>query len=462
MKARGPAEPGPAVSRAEGFGILRTFVPQTLGNLKIWGLAVAVSAALIVAGMTLARRHERTRWSVAITDPSMVAIKKLVAKGELAQAARKLNTTYRFDRESGLIALRQFSIIVLQRGLKEQDTFDQCYAASALAEGGEDEALQMLANTFLKDPDLSVKMAVADGLGEIGDRKAIAILSHLYYHAEVLDRRFIVNALASATDPSAMPILSDAARLPDPTIRVAAMKALGHLGDHRAIPLLRMVLAKGQDFDKVAAAEALLRLGDDSGVGVLRSTLNDHSEGNARAMAAVSLGYARNPALVPVLKAALTDENIDVRIGAAAALTHYGDNGGVTYLRGAIHDQDQVTRTHAAQLFDEIDFTVGRPILIEALSSPDNDVQLAAVKALGVGGGDREVVLLGDLLRSTKDPITRADIAWSLGRIGSPSGITMLLAMVQDTDPAVRYTAADGLDHTAMHLLGDKPSSSQS
>jgi hypothetical protein len=30
----------------------------------------------------------------------------------------------------------------------------------------------------------------------------------------------------------------------------------------------------------------------------------------------------------------------------------------------------------------------------------------------------------------------------------------MLLAMVQETDPAVRYTAADGLDHTAMHLLG--------
>jgi HEAT repeat protein len=43
-----------------------------------------------------------------------------------------------------------------------------------------------------------------------------------------------------------------------------------------------------------------------------------------------------------------------------------------------------------------------------------------------------------------------------LGRIGSPNGIEMLLAMVQETDPAVRYTAADGLDHTAMHLLGGK------
>jgi len=93
---------------------------------------------------------------------------------------------------------------------------------------------------------------------------------------------------------------------------------------------------------------------------------------------------------------------------------------------------------------------------VDALSSSDAEVQLAAVKTLGTGGGDLEVELLGALLRDNKDPITRADIAWSLGRIGSPNGIEMLLAMVQETDPAVRYTAADGLDHTAMHLLGGK------
>jgi HEAT repeat protein len=115
-----------------------------------------------------------------------------------------------------------------------------------------------------------------------------------------------------------------------------------------------------------------------------------------------------------------------------------------------------VTRRHAAQLFDEIDFRTGHPILVEALSSPDADVKLAAVKALGTEGGEPEVELLGQLLRQTKDPMMRADIAWSLGRIGSPNGIVMLLGMVQETAPAVRYTAADGLDQTAIHLLGGR------
>jgi HEAT repeat protein len=413
-------------------------------------------AVLAVGVNALFKQRTEKRWALTITDPSMIAIHDMVVKGHVSQAVNKLNATYHFDDEAGLIALRQFSIIVLQRGLKESDLFEQCYAASALAEGGEDEALQMLANTFQTNPDLSVKMAIADGLGEVGDRQAVKILNHLYLHGDTLDRRFVINALGSATDPAAIVVLSKAARGSDPNVRLAALKGLGHIGNRDAVPLLREALAKGQITERVMAAESLLLLGDNSGVKLLRDTLNDHSKGNARAMAAVALGYAHDPVSRPLLQQSLMDQDIDVRIGAAAALTHYNDPAGVAYLRGAILDQDQVTRRHAAQLFDDMAFNIGHPILVEALSSPDGEVELAAVKTLGTAGGDPEVRLLADLLRGSKDPITRADIAWSLGRIGSPNGILLLLGMVQEPDPAVRYTAADGLDHTAMHLLGGK------
>jgi HEAT repeat protein len=175
-------------------------------------------------------------------------------------------------------------------------------------------------------------------------------------------------------------ILSDAARQSDPAMQIAALKGLGRLGSRDAKPLLRLALAKAQTFERVTAAQALLMLGDDSGVGLLRTTLNDHSDGNARAMAAVALGYAHDRASVPMLKQALTDQDIDVRLGAAAALTHYHDPGAVAYLRGAIRDPDQVTRRHAAQLFDDTAFDDSRPIFVETLSSPDANVQLAAVR----------------------------------------------------------------------------------
>ena len=213
--------------------------------------------SLIVGAYALMQRRARDRWTVSITDPSMVAIRNMVVKGNVSQATNKLNSTYRFDHESGLIALRQFSIIVLQRGLKERDPFEQCYAASALAEGGENGALQMLANTFQTDPDLSLKMAVADGLGEVGDRKAVAILGHLYYHGEMLDRRFIVNALSSATDPSAVVVLSDAARQ-SPTRRCGwpRSRALGRIGNRDAHTPAEAGVDQG----------ASLRAGDGGGV----------------------------------------------------------------------------------------------------------------------------------------------------------------------------------------------------
>jgi HEAT repeat protein len=46
-----------------------------------------------------------------------------------------------------------------------------------------------------------------------------------------------------------------------------------------------------------------------------------------------------------------------------------------------------------------------------------------------------------------------AQVAWSLGRIGRPECIPILLKMVQSPAPEVRDTAADALARTAAKLL---------
>src|SRR5258708_30454470 len=66
--------------------------------LTAGAIALVALIAFIVVG-SLIQKRARDRWTVAISDPSMVAIRNLVAKGDLPLATSKLNTAYRFDPE---------------------------------------------------------------------------------------------------------------------------------------------------------------------------------------------------------------------------------------------------------------------------------------------------------------------------------------------------------------------------
>ena len=52
-----------------------------------------VAVVVMVVGINaLIQERARDRWTVAITDPSMVAIRNMVARGDLSQATNKLDS----------------------------------------------------------------------------------------------------------------------------------------------------------------------------------------------------------------------------------------------------------------------------------------------------------------------------------------------------------------------------------
>lgn len=140
-------------------------------------------------------------------------------------------------------------------------------------------------------------------------------------------------------------------------------------------------------------------------------------------------------------------------MAAAAALTHYSRRDGLWLLKAAITDRDFFVRHRLGNLLEHLDLTVGREVVVAALSAHDAGLQLAATKAMGLLGGDEEVATLIKLFHRTEDPILRADIAWALGRIARPACIEPLIDMVAEPDAAVRYTAADALARTTNRLL---------
>src|SRR5258708_3654276 len=260
---------------------------------------------------------------------------------------------------------------VLRRGLLEYDPYERCYATSALAAAGDRDEIAQLVKIFEGTSKPGLQMAVADGLGDVGDSDAVEALGRLYSWSEPPYRRIVVIGAAEAHDPGAIDLLSRALRVSDRATRLAAARGLGQIGNKSAIRVLRQFMAAAQDpFEEATAAYSLLRLGDRSAEEIAEAILRGHLDDNARAMAAVALGRARDPRVTGLLRESIKDRNIDVRIGAAVALTHYGDPVGVEYLKVAMQDDDSMTRLHVGQLLDEVEFQNAREILISAGASP--------------------------------------------------------------------------------------------
>jgi HEAT repeat protein len=427
---------------------------QSPGPLSlIAGLVVMVAAMLVAFRVNTTARFPYP-YSPIITDSSMTVISTMVERGDLWGATAKVGSSYRFDQPAGLMALRRFSVLVLRRGLREDDPYERCYATSALAAAGDRDEIAQLVRIFQGTRMPGLKMAVADGLGDLGDADAVEALGRLYNGTGPTYQRIVVNGVAEAHDPGAIELLSRTLTVSDRATRLTAERGLGQLGNRRAVRILRRFLTAAQDpLERATVAYSLLRLGDRSAEEIVKPILRDRIDDEARALAAVALGRARAPPVNALVWEAMRDHNIDVQIGAAVALTHYADPAGVEYLKAAMRDEDSITRLHVGQLLDEMEFQNAREVLMAAVASPDPELSLRGIRAIGLSGGAQDVEFLVRLADNAGDPMARAEVAWALGRIGTAGSVVPLIAMVSELDHAVRYTAADALDRTAMRLL---------
>jgi HEAT repeat protein len=263
-----------------------------------------------------------------------------------------------------------------------------------------------------------------------------------------------VQGLSQVKTPAVLPILIEAAKDPHANLTVWSVNGMGHLGDPKALPYLTSLLDKSTDpMVRTETAHSMILLGDRNGnlVAIIEKGL-DTNDIEQASESALDLGDAQDKSVVPALIKTYKDEKVNprVRLAAAVALTHYGNNESMQLLKTALVDRSY--GKYLPPMFDHVDFTVGRPLLIGALTSSDQVMRLAAIEAIGRAGGDNEVELLKNSAEKTQDPIEIAQIAWSLGHIGRQSCIPVLLDLVQNPDPEVRDTAADSLGQTASQL----------
>ncbi|MES1240161.1 MAG: HEAT repeat domain-containing protein [Acidobacteriota bacterium] len=154
---------------------------------------------------------------------------------------------------------------------------------------------------------------------------------------------------------------------------------LGRTGDREALPILTAALDDEDDRTRIYALLALGMLGDARARDPLAKALTDEDPGIRKA-AAFALGELRDPSAIPLLRPRLDDAVTEVRWNAALSLALLGSDASVPVL------ETMLDRRLLAQVPD-------------ITSEQQEEAMLGAIRALAAVDGPRHAALFGRLAK---------------------------------------------------------------
>jgi HEAT repeat protein len=255
--------------------------------------------------------------------------------------------------------------------------------------------------------------------------------------------------------------LMKACRDDNADVATGAVIALGKSRDPRARSLLMELVDDGKAHRTVRESSALalgMLGGGSSEVRIfLEKVAKNHDyETRARAFAALGLGFLGDPGAIPGLfrLARGKESSRDVPACALLALGLLGDEIVVPDLSRAMsgpdgrREPDDILRGYAAAALGAIRSRSGLPALAVALLDKNTQVQRQAALSVGpIARADdpRIVQALMNLVAADRDELVKSFAALSLGEIGAPESLNVLLA-------AYRKGSATLAPHAALAL----------
>lgn len=194
--------------------------------------------------------------------------------------------------------------------------------------------------------------------------------------------------------------------------RRTAVEALGKIGDQTAVSSISPLLRDPSPLVRAAAARAIGRIGPSSANGIaaaLAQALEDPVD-RVREAAAVAIGDIEPASneLRPIIRLAVSADNMEIRYSAVQALLQIDPSG--------IEDQ-----------------------LIPLLRDPDERVRQGATALLGASSDPIISREIRDRLLSDSSPGVRAEAGYQAGKVGGPEVLaTLEKAIKQEVDVGVR------------------------
>lgn len=374
---------------------------------------------------------------------------------------------------------------LLTAALRSEYADDQQSALKTLLEFGDARALPALLSLSgsdgppIKGDPVSIRLALADGLGTFEGEEAKTALINMLDDSEPAVRASAVTSLrkVSSTDHRSdssqrllialvgrlkkenSPIVIDAigealapfdrtrvvdllldARTADGKLSPNALKALSAAGVTAESQASQ--LRTGDVIDRVRAAERLARLGDIKAVEPLIDALTNAKEFQVRIKAAEALGSLRDRRAVDALVTASRASESQVRVAAVAALGLIADHTGAEALYVAARDDELTVREAAVHSLSALGISIEK--VSPDLSSSNWQVRAAAVMTLARLGDPNAVPLIIASLKD-RDARVRSEAARTLGVFGTASATDALIDALHDQSADVRVEATFSL-----------------
>jgi HEAT repeat protein len=171
-----------------------------------------------------------------------------------------------------------------------------------------------------------------------------------------------------------------------------------------------------------------------------------HDDPFARWEAVNLLGELAAPATAEtVVEFALCEEEVHARWRSFWAVTRFDPAVTTPLLLAALRGRDATRRWRAALILSMLGRDDAGRVLRRGLHARDEWTQweaLSAVRALGLAGAEQEVA---PFLEPERDRSLRQEAVLALGAIGSDDAVALLVGVLDDPEPEVRWRASMAL-----------------
>ena len=321
----------------------------------------------------------------------------------------------------------------------QDDEFAVRYSAvSALGEIGDPRAVAALINV-LTGPDYPLSVEAQKALLKIGSPAVLQVIPVLN-HEKTLVRTAVADLLGELGDKRAIePLL---AALDDRSIRASVTKALAKLADKRTEKSLRALLNDREYSVRIWAAVALVKLGEDEMLEQIKP-LAKSKEVVDRRLAISALGETREPKVFETVRDALQDDDYFVRREAVIALSKIGNDQAMDAIVPLMkdHSQERYVRSAVIEALEALDWQP-RTDTEEAHYLVANDKWIEVTKL-----GAAAIEPLVDTFRNRRDEHRRLRALETLKYVADERVAESLYPSLWDKDDRIRLASAEVLTH---------------